>query len=114
MEYKKLQRFSSIDDLYQVYVKIFLALHNITLQPKVEVILRYFIQYGYKKETYDKLLNDKKVPLKQSINNAKTDLKSVGLMIKKPKWDLIPELKNVNIKDFIVFMLKCKIERPEK
>lgn len=108
MVVKRLMTYHSADELYDIYLKIYLALEQKKLQPKVECILRYFIQYGISKETYDKILKDKVVPKMQSISNAKTELFDKGLLEKRPKWSLNKDLRNITIEDVLDFHLRCK------
>ena len=106
---KNLKKVDTIDELYTLYVKLFLLINDIKLQPKVEVILRYFLQYGFVPGTYEKILADKVVPMMQSISNAKTILFEEGLLTKKPKWGLRGGLENTKLEDLLDVSLRIKL-----
>lgn len=100
--------FKSEDEMYTFFVKILLLLYEIKLQPKVVDIFRYFVQYGVSPAVHEKILADGVVPKEQSISNAKTELASVGLLIKHPKWKLAPGLEKVDLSKTLEVLIKCQ------
>ena len=107
MTVKKLNNYKELINLYEIFVKIHLLLHNIELQPKVETILTYFVKYGISDATDQLILKNNVVPKIQSISNARTILFDKGLLLKKP-WRLVKELSEVNIDSVLDFHIRCK------
>lgn len=115
MEYKRQFIYQDIDALWEVMLNMHLALKRISLQPQPITVLLYFCRYGLTESTVRKLLFDKKVPSRQTIHNAKTTLKKVGLLIKKQNgrkcdWGLAAPLDSIEMGDNLDFLVRCKIQ----
>lgn len=108
MLFKREKKFNSEEEMYTFFVRMLLLLCDIKLQPKVENIFRYFVQYGISPAVHEKIIEDKVVPTVQSIFNAKTDLLNVGLLERSPKWKLAAGLEKVNISEELNIMIKCQ------
>lgn len=110
MKYERNKIFKTKEELYSVWLEVFLILYSIKLPPKVKELLGFFILYGLNQKTYDDILEKKIVPTMQSISNAKTLLYDMGLMTKNP-WRLVEGLDNIKIEDTLEFNIKCKIPK---
>lgn len=111
---KNLKKVANSKELYSHFLKGFLMVNGIKLQPKIEAILSYFMEHGFSQSTYDRILEDKIVPTAQSINNAKSILVDKGLMVKTPRWGLSGGLENVSLDDQFHIVVRCKIEKQEE
>lgn len=115
VEYKRQYIYDDINSLWEVVINMHLAFKKINLQQQPLEILSYFCRYGLSESTVRKLLFDKKVPSRQTVHNAKTTLKKLGLLVKtqngkKCEWTLVAPLNDLKIDNVADIMVRCKIQ----
>ena len=108
--YKGNFQYGSTFSLWEVLVRVHLALKKITLQEQQIKVLIYFCMYGINSDTNYRMLNEKAIPSAQIIRNAKTVLKEKKLIFKEEKrWKLSSPLNDLEILDGVInILVKCK------
>ena len=109
MIYKRTYLYKDDFILWEILVKIHLVFNRIYLQEKFVHVLIYFLRYGINKECYNLLIKDKVVPSRQTISNAKTQLKQLGLIEKVGlNWNLLEPISGFSLDNFFNIIVQCR------
>lgn len=96
-------KFSNKTEQIKTFLKIFCLLNNIHLTPQEIDMYVYFVVYGIKEETKKLITDSQLVKNEQSIKNALTKFRKIGLIKKKNEFS---ERKNIYLLDEKFELLK--------
>ena len=90
----------------KLIISIFTKLMSVRLSDSESTVLAYFMVYGSSDNTKDLILKSKVLAGSDSLNNALSKLRKVGLLFKERKQDLLIPSLDIKIEPLMGILIK--------